>query len=304
MKTQKNIVISAFIISLCLFCQVVAFSSQTPAPNSCYSGVYPVSNSISRGIQRVFGFNIITTAIAESIIKHQITKLIQKGNIKVQLKAYSAGDLIAGKLKAFNITGKNIVYNDIYLSSLKAESLCDFTYFDYKSNPPVLKSPLFVKYNGEITNDGFKKIFLADSIQDALQGIKINADNISFGEVDFTDIKPAINNGKININANLVYRRMPFVLKFPINFETALKSKDDKIFLTRFKFAPSAISNEFKFITNSIEFNNIEVFDLKTIEKDGAEINISKIKVVNDKISVEGTFWQPQTVNKQAIGNH
>jgi hypothetical protein len=291
---KKFSIIFAFAIVFSLFFQVIAFSSQTPAPNSCSSGAYPISNPISRGIQRIFGVNLLTTWAAEFAIKNQISKLIQKGSVKVNLQAYSAGDLLAGKVKGFEITGKNVVYNDIYVSSLKAQSLCDFTYFDYKKTPAMLNSPLFVKYNVEIKNNDFQKIFSSDTIKEALQGIKIKVSNIDFGEVDFTDIKPTIDNEKINIKANLVYKRAIFVFKFPINLDTSLKVKDDKIFLTNLKFASDSKNNDLKFVTNSIELNNIDVFDLKTVEKEGSDINIKKIKVVDDKIFIEGTFWQQQ----------
>ena len=132
---KKISIILVLLIGFSLFAQNIAFSSQTPAPNTCSSDVYPISSSFSRSLQRALGLNLITTQIAEFIIKNQISKLIQKGSLKVNLKAYSAGDLIAGKVKSFEVTGKNIVINDIYISSVKAHSLCDFTYFDYKKKP-------------------------------------------------------------------------------------------------------------------------------------------------------------------------
>ena len=277
-----------------MFFQVIVFSSPNTAPNTCSSGVYPISSHVSRGIQRIFGVNILTTWAAEAIIKNQILKLIQKGSVKVNVKAYSAGDLFAGKVKGFEISGKNIVYNDIYISSVKAQSLCDFTYFDYKKTPAMLNSPLFLKYEAEIKNKEFQKIFASDTLKNALQGIPINMGFLKIGEVDITDLKPNIANNKINMKANLVYKKTPFVFKFPISFETAIKVKNDKILLTNFKFTTEEESNDLKFITNSIELNNINIFDLKTVEKENSDINIKKIKVVNDRIFLEGTFWQQQ----------
>jgi len=291
---KKFSIIAGFIIIFSLFFQITAFSSQTPAPNSCSAGAYPISSPISRGIQRVLGFNIITTKIAETIIKNEISKLITKGKVKVNINAYSAGDLIAGKIKSFEITGKNVAYNDIYLSSVNVHSLCDFTYFDYKKTPAVLSSPLFIKYNAEIKSAELEKIFTSDSIKEALQGIKIVINNVDFGKVDFVDIKPSINNSKINIKANLIYTSRIFAFKLPINLQTSLKTSNDKIFLTNLKFASDSISNDLIFIKNSIELNNINIFDLKTIKKDETDIKIKKINIVNDKIFIEGTFWQQQ----------
>ena len=291
---KKISIIFAFVIVFSMFFQVIASSSPNPTPNSCSSGAYPISSTFSRGIQKVFGLNLLTTWAAEFAIKNQISRLIQKGSVKVNVKAYSAGDLIAGKVKGFEITGKNIVYNDVYVSSVKAQSLCDFTYFDYKKNPAMLGSPLFVKYNAEITNKDFQKIFSSDTIKDSLQGIKINASGINFGEVDFTNVKATISDEKINIKATMVYKKTPFTVTFPINLHTSLKVKNDKILLTNLKFASDSENDDFTFITNSIALNNISIFDLKKVEKEDSDINIKKIKIVDDKIFIEGTFWQQQ----------
>ncbi len=291
---KKILTIFATSLFLILFFQTISFSTPNPAPNTCYAGVYPVSNTVSRGIQGIFGLNFGARKIVESIIESQISNLIQKGNIKVSLKSYSAGDLIAGKIKNFHIVGKKIESNGIYLSKVEAESLCDFTWFDYKSKPALLKSPLFIKYSADVSKEDLKKIFESDTIKSALTGIKVRVGLIDFGEVDFVNIKPDIKNEKISMKISLVYRRMPFTFTFPINLETAIKVKDDKIFLTSLKFPSGAVNDEFRFITNSLELNNINIFDLKTLEKDGSEINIKKIKIVNDKIFLEGIFWLPQ----------
>jgi hypothetical protein len=291
---KKFSIIFAFTIIFSVFFQVTAFSSLTPVPNSCSSEAYLISNPVSRGLQEITGIIFFTTKIAELIIKNQISKLVQKGRVSVHLKTYSAGDLISGKIKGFEITGKNVVYNNIYLSSVKAKSLCDFTYFDYQKKPAILNSPLFISYSAEISNNSLQKIFSSDTMKEALQGIKINVSNISLGEVDFTDIKPSIINQKINIKANLVYKKSPFIVTFPINLETSLKIKNDKIFLSNLKFKSNSEDYDLKFVTNSIELNNINIFDLKAVEKENSDINIKKIKIINDKIFIEGTFWQQQ----------
>jgi hypothetical protein len=284
----------AVLLALILFCGISAqaIDNSSPIPNTCYGNKYPVSNSFSRGIQRVFGLNIITTQFAEMIIKNQISHMIQKGKIGVNLKGYSAGDLIAGKVKSFEVTGKNVVVEDIYISSLKAKSLCDFTNFDYRSKPPMLQSPLFLGYSAEITNSDLTKIFATNSMKESLQNIQVLVGGLNFGKVDFTDIKPLIAKNKINMKANMTYKRSFLTFTLPINFETGFKVLNDKIYLTKFKFAPNALSPEMQFITDSLELNNIEVFDLNTAEKNGSEINVKKI-TVSDKISIEGTFWQP-----------
>lgn len=289
-KMKKNFI--AFCLIISFFTGNAAFSAQVCSPNTCYSGKYPVSNVFSRGIQRIFGLNILTTKIAEMVIKKEISKQIQKGKIKVHLKTYSAGDLIAGKIKDFELSGKNLSFQDIYLSEVNAKNICKFTYFDYKSKPAQLKSPLYVKYSAKITNNDLDKTFSSNLIKNSLSGIKIKLGFLEIGQADIANIKSSASGGKIKMQADLVYRGA-FSIQFPVSFETSLKTKDDKIFLTHFKFARDMISRQFWFITDSIELNNVCIVDLKNIEEKGAKIGVNKIQI-DDKISVEGTLWQPE----------
>lgn len=289
---KKISILLAFILLCGVSAQAIENSSQVP--NSCYVGAYPISNPVSRGIQSIFGLNFLTTKIAEAVIKSQVSNLLQKGSVKVHLKGYSAGDLIAGKVKSFEVTGKNLVFNDIYLSSFDAKSLCDFTSFSYMSKPPMLKSPLFLGYKADITNDNLSKTFSSSSIKDSLQNIDIQAGIINLGKISFVDVKPSIINKKLKMKANMQFHKAFISLTIPINFETSLKAQNNKIYLTGFKFAPDAVSSDLKFITDFLELTNIPVLDLNSMEKNNSEINIKKIKIVDDKISIEGTFWQPQ----------
>jgi len=269
------------------------FTSPLFASNACMTGKYPVSNVISRGIQRFLGMNLLTTAMAQSIVKKEISKQLQQGKIKVKLKGYSAGDLAAGKIKGFQVSGTDVAYQDIYLSKLDIQSLCDFTYFNTKS--AVMGSPLFVKYNAEITNNELQKIFSSPTIKQELQGIDLDVSVINFGKIDFENVQPFLKNNKLQLKTSIVYKKGLFNFSLPINIETALKIKDDKVMLTNFKFLPlannSSVTNLFP---KAMELNNIVIFDLKTVEKNGVDINIKNLKIAEDKIIIEGTFWEPQ----------
>jgi len=283
---------SLLILVIAGFISQAGFTYSNPTPNSCFTGKYPVSNVISRGVQRICGMNLFTTAIAQSIVKKEVAKQLQQGKIKVKLKGYSAGDLAAGKIKGFQVSGTDVAYQDVYLSKLNIESMCDFTYFNVKS--AVMGSPLFVKYNAEITNNELQKIFSSPSIKQQLQTIDLDISVFNLGKIDFDNIQPLLKDGKIQLKTAVLYKKGLFAFSLPINIETALKIQDDKVMLTNFKFLQQNQNNNLNFLANIPQLNNIEIFDLKTAEQNGADINIKKLKIDGDKIIIEGTFWEPQ----------
>lgn len=287
---KKLYYIFCFILIFALSGSNKVFAAENIKPKGLCPGEYEISNPIPRGLQAISGVNFISAQIAEEIIKKEISKQPGLKNTKIRLKLYSAGDLVAGKIKSFKVTGKNIAFDDLYIKKIKAESLCKFTWLDYKSKPAVLKTPLYIKYSAEITNKELEKFFASDSVKKALTGINIYLSRLKIGKTDITEIKSFIKDEKININANLAYKNSFFSIKFPVKFKTALSVKDGKVFLSDVKFAQDDYIKKFGFITDSLTINNIFIFDSAKIKTKNSKININKIQI-NDKIFIDGTFW-------------
>ena len=119
-----------FIITF--FSLVLLLSSTASGKNCNYdefkckeeSGLTP---TYSRFFSQITGTNFIAERIAQSIIKKNIKKTVG-GDFSVRLKSYSTKDMKAGRFKSFEIKGKHINIDSIYLSEFKMRTLCDFNY--------------------------------------------------------------------------------------------------------------------------------------------------------------------------------
>ena len=73
-----------------------------------------LSNGFARALSNATGTNFIAEKAAQSIIKSQIKKEA-KGSFNVKVDSFSLPDLKAGRFKGIEITGKDIVADDVYL---------------------------------------------------------------------------------------------------------------------------------------------------------------------------------------------
>ena len=57
-----------------------------------------------------------------------MSKTIDGDNLKVKLESYSSKDLKNGIFKSLYIQGDDVAINDIHLTYLEMQTLCDFNY--------------------------------------------------------------------------------------------------------------------------------------------------------------------------------
>ena len=114
MKTQHTwkYICLFFIFSICI-CNALAEDTEV-IQNNCKS-----SGKISVNIQKYLGLNLITDFLSESLIKGVIKIKTQAEKINVDLKIYSALDLILKKAKSLNINAEKLLVYDIPIENIK-----------------------------------------------------------------------------------------------------------------------------------------------------------------------------------------
>ena len=101
-----------FIFSICI-CNALAEDAEV-IQNNCKS-----SGKISVNIQKYLGLNLITDFLSESLIKGVIKIKTQAEKINVDLKIYSALDLILKKAKSLNVNAEKLLVYDIPIENIK-----------------------------------------------------------------------------------------------------------------------------------------------------------------------------------------
>lgn len=289
MKKIKYIFISAVFASLVSGMLVVSAPKQTP--NMCPTKPYPVSNIFSRSLQGLFLMNFGSAKIAESEIKSQLAKTMQ-GDIDIDIKTYSAMDLVAGKFKSAKLKANNVNLDGIHISNFEAKTLCDFNYINYKQNPVIPKAPALIEFNGIITEDDFTKTLASPQYSENLTKIKAKINNLDMNLVDFLNPKINIVNGKIHLSAQVHFAGLPSYLNIPVKIGTGLKADNGKIKLTNLKVLPNQGFNMPK-IASFVESINPVIVDLNNVGIQGSKVSIKNLDINDGKINVGGTIWIP-----------
>jgi len=288
---------SILIVCQCQICSyAVQCSYASQKPNTCPGKPYPISNVVTRNIQRFLGMNILFSRIAESQIKTQLNK-IAKGDFDVDLKSYSAMDLLAGKMKSIEVKGKNVVLDDIHVSSIEAKNLCDLIYIDYRKNPPVPLAPLYVGFKGTITEDDLNKTINSQKYKNMLRGIKLSVYDNDVNIVDFENLKISLENEKIYVATDLRFKGLFKFMSTPVKFGTGLKVVDNKIKFTQTSVFSKSSGSPLNYLTSFFEMVSPTIFDMRNFEKNGMKVTLKSLKINDKQIDFEGTIWMPSVNN-------
>lgn len=294
MKKYANLMIFALFTALMFGSFVV--SAPREQVNSCLAKPYPVSNPVTRGLQRFLGMNLLASKAAESQIKSQLSKLAQ-GQYDIDLKTYSAMDLAAGKFKDLTLEGKNIYNADkgISLSYIKIESLCDFIWLDYKKDPIQPLAPVYLSFKTVLTEDDLRRIISSSEFQRSLKNIGLRAFNRDIFTVSFRNLNADIVNDKIFMigemeTSGVTKSRSPVRIGMGLDVD-----RNGNIRPRNVEFDSPALFGIDKFIAQIIEFVNPIDFAIRSLEYGGRNLDVKNLVINNDKIEVDGTFWLPSS---------
>jgi|GEM_PF-3418509 len=277
-----------------LFSNLLAFSDPYQKANTCPSKPYPVSNVLTRNLQRFTGMNLLVTNTAEGLIESNIKKLLDTGEINVNIKGYSAMDLLAGKFKSVQLSAKNLSKDGIYVSSFEAKSLCEYTQVNRNSNPIVPLTPVYVRFKGLITDSDINNTVNSDQYRQKLRGVSIKLFNQDIDLVDFLNLKANIKDNRLVISTDIHFNGMPAYMKLPVKMGIGLKVVDNKLRIADLQMISKPLGGELNMLSNFISFQKPVIVDFNDLSKNGSDIQIKKFSIVSNKINLEGTLWLPE----------
>lgn len=240
--------------------------------------------SFSRVMTNALGMNFFARKTAAKIIKKKLNT-VAPGDYDVNIDSYSAIDLKNGKFKSLNIHGSNISSKGFYVSAIDLNTLSDYNYIDYKSNPIQFKNDFPMSFTATISENDLNKTLINMGYIKKLTDI--NFVGISLFTVDNVAFK--LKNNKIYLIAQM---KAPFLMgeklvKF--TFSGKLNVENGKIVLDDVCSENLKNISLNKFVD---KINNMNLFDLPLDVFKGTETNLSikDVKIVDNKILVNGTI--------------
>ena len=245
---------------------------------------YNLTPAYSRFFSKITGNKFLAEKIAQSIIRKNIEKNAE-GDFSVKLKSYSARDMKAGRFQSFELNGKNVVLEGVYLSTFNLKTICDFNYFhiDKDWNMTVVDD-VPMKFEFEVTQDDLNKTMAAPSYTKILNDIN------EMGKGFFT-----ISSTTLKIRDKNLYYTMRLASPFLQKTQDVVVASGLAVENCEIKFANAQVLNK-NFVFNVdklakvLNYINPLDFSVKILENKDARLNIKNVSIVDNKIKVDGTM--------------
>ena len=282
---MKKIIIYVFLIMAFTTKAVYANSVTTLHKQYCPKPPYNIASDGKRSFQSKTGLNALAARVAEHEIKKEIKKNA-KGKIKVRVKSYSLTDAKQGKFKSFEVTGKNIVASDVYVSQINVKTTCDFLHLDLDKSPVGLVEPVAMDFDVQIKEEDINKTLQTPAYQNYAIGIKRRMVKISFFE--FSNTRVSLNNNQFDFKADV---QTIMGKPFTVNVISKLAIHNNKVVLENLRFGSTnrkIDGKKMKYLLNIFDPMRymqtvLNQYNCKTILK--------SVKIEDGKIIISGSAF-------------
>lgn len=256
---------------------------------------YDLSSKSAQITSNITGMTFLTEKIAQSFIKSALKKET-KEKFKVEMKSFSANDLMHGRFKSLKISGKNLEIEGVYLTSLNVQTLCDFNYVELNLNKKSIKfkENMIMGFSTEISDKDLRKTVQSTGYLEMLNKINLSSMGITFFKVSGADVQ--IKNNKLYFTINVTSPLSAIPISVIVRSD--IKVEEGKIVLTRFDLVnPFTVIDLSKaaYILNAL---NPLTFSTNILNNKNSKMRVQSVDIIGDKILIKGTVFIPKnTIN-------
>lgn len=277
-----------------ILCLVIFSSSQAIA--ACdYSYLcakpYDISSRGGQFVSKATGMTFISEKIANAIIQKELKKST-KAKLKVDMKSYSACDLMHGRFSYLKIYGKHIDIDDTYLTSFKLETLCKFNYVDLSHKTIKFKENLIMNYFMEISNEDLQKTVKSGGYIDMLNKVKLSGMGITFFKLSGADVKLKNNKLYFTIQVTTPFSSNPI----PVEVSSEVKVEDGNIVLTKVSLLNTHTVLDLSKTNYILNLINPLTFSTDILNNKQSKMSVQNIEIKGDKIFIDGNIFIPKNI--------
>lgn len=287
---KKLVLIVGIVLSLLLFYSEKSFAA-CDYSYKCAPQAYDLTSKKSQFVSKITGMNFLAEKIAQIIIKGQLKKAT-KEHFKVEIKSYSASDLLQGRFKSLEISGKNLEIDGAYLSSLNIKTLCDFNYIELNQKSIKFKENMVMGFSTEISNTDLNKTINSSGYLDMLNKTNLSAFGITFFKLEGADVQ--IKNNKLYFTIKVT---SPISSKpLPVTVSSDLKVEDGDIVMTKLHFVNICTVMDLSKIAYIINAINPLTFSMNILNNKDSKMRIQNVDIIGDKIIIKGDIFIPKNI--------
>lgn len=247
------------------------------------------ASGAARFLSNASGSTFIAEQIGQSVIRKELKKATG-ADFNVDLKAFSASDLLNGTFESLNITGKNIIIEGNYISSLNAQTIYGYNSVNYKSNPMKFNQNMGLNVSIELADSDLKNTLIHGGVLDRLNKLNLSGFGITFFKIDNSTIE--IKDGKIYFTINA--RALGIPMPFDIVVCADIKVENGKIVTSRIDLIN--LFTVFNLGDYTYLLNKLDplTYTVNLLSNPKTELNIQKFEIVGDKIFISGIVFFPK----------
>ena len=257
----------------------------------CTQQPYNLSSGGSQLFSNLTGMTFLAEKITEAIINKELKKST-KQKFRTKVSSYSIQDLIKGKFQSFEISGKNLNLDDVYITSLKLNTLCSFNNIGLEKNLVIFKENMVMGFNIEISEEDLEKTINSAKYLKKVRELKLSNYGITFFKL--SDIDVEISDGKMYFVLEMTSPLASKTLLITVN--TDLQVTDGRIYVTDLTLENKFANLSMKKIAHILNSLNPVSFSLNILENKDSKIYVNNVALVNNKVIINGVIFIPRNV--------
>lgn len=282
---MKRFILSMFLILTSATQAFAGCDYLNQCPEHNYSNVSKTAQFFSKAT----GSTYLAEQFAQNLIEGELKKATGQ-DFKAEVKAISFGDLTEGKFKSLSITGKNIVIQGFYLSSLKLNTVCDYNSVDVMAKPIKFRENMVVNISAEISGSDLKNTLELGGYADKVN----NADLTSIGIAKYKVYTSTINieNNKLYFSINAT----PVIVYPPLDVSIGadIKIDDGRITASRIDMLNLYTGFDLTSLANLTSLLKNLNYPINIFDNAQSKLQIQKLNIVGDKILLDGIIYIPK----------
>ncbi|MCM1339352.1 MAG: hypothetical protein NC191_06750, partial [Muribaculaceae bacterium] len=240
---------------------------------------YDMNSKFKTFASAASGVNSITELKLESLIRKEILKYVSARNLKVDFNTYSPKDIRNGIFKSMKITGEEVLINDIHLSSIDLETLCDFNYVKQVEKDIVFVEDLPMSFKLSISQDDINKTMQHPTYQKLIDDLNLVVGSFVKG-VKISSTRVALKNRKFYY---IIGFSIPFVRsEQKIVLQADVCVRNGKIDLLNAKVVSGSFDLDLKRADFLLSRLNPLDFSVKILKNKKAKISVQNISLSGD----------------------
>ena len=141
-----------------------------------------VNGAFASTLSKITGMNFILATTLESQVRHQMNEALA-GNFKVEIEPFGGKSMLQGKFKKITASSDSAAVEGLYLSNIKAQSICGYNHFVYHNGEVLTAENFLLGFRTEITSDDLQKMVTTPEYMKKLNSANVNVGNISILKV-------------------------------------------------------------------------------------------------------------------------